>query len=70
MVKKDRKYTVWYIRNADLQRDLQMEMVTTEVVKFAKKHEGRLLRHVNIEAIQPLDNTELVRRLKRKKENF
>jgi hypothetical protein len=43
-----------------------MEMVTNEIEKFAKKHEGRLLHHVNVEAIQPLDNSELVRRLKRK----
>jgi hypothetical protein len=44
----------WYIRNADLQRDLQMEMVTNEIGKFAKKHEDRLLRHINVEAIQLL----------------
>jgi hypothetical protein len=45
-----------------------MEMVTNEIGKIAKKHEGRLLlHHVNIEAIQLLDNSELVRRLKRKK---
>jgi len=29
----------WYIRNADLHRDLQMEIVTNEIGKFAKKHE-------------------------------
>jgi hypothetical protein len=46
-----------------------MEMFTNEIVKFAKKHEERLLHHVNVEAIQLLDNSELVRRLKRKK-NF
>jgi len=54
----------WYIRIADLHRDLQMEMVTDEIRKFAKKHEERLLHHVNVEAIQLLDNSELVRRLK------
>ena len=59
--------TPWYIRNADLHRDLQMEMVTSEIGKFAKKHEKRLLYHVNVEAIQLLDSSELVRRLKRKK---
>ena len=26
----------WYIRNADLHKDLQMEMVTNEIGKFAK----------------------------------
>jgi hypothetical protein len=28
----------WYIRNADLHMDVQMEMVTNEIRKFAKKH--------------------------------
>ena len=42
-------------------------MVTNESGKFAKKHEERLLHHVYVEAIQLLDNSELVRRLKRKK---
>ena len=55
---------LWYIRNADLHWDLQMEKVTTEIGKFAKKHEEKLLHQVNVEAIQPLDNSELVRRLK------
>jgi hypothetical protein len=44
-----------------------MEMVTNEIGKFVKKHEERLLHHVNVEAIQLLDNSELVGRLKRKK---
>ena len=41
-------------------------MVTNEIGKFAKKHEELLLHHVNIEAIQLLGNSELVRRLKNK----
>ena len=44
-------------------------MVTNEIGKFAKKHEESLLHHVHVEAIQLLDNSEIVRRLKRKK-NF
>jgi hypothetical protein len=56
----------WYNRNADLHTDLQMEMVTNETGKFAQKHEERLLHHVIVEVIQLLDNSELVRRLKRK----
>jgi len=55
------------IRKTDLHRDLKMEMVTNEIGKFAKKHEEGLLHHVNVEAIQLLDNSELVRRLKKKK---
>jgi hypothetical protein len=42
----------WYIRNASLHRDLQMEMVTNEIGKFAKEHEERLLHHVSVEAGQ------------------
>jgi hypothetical protein len=41
-----------------------MEMVTNEIGKFAMKHEERRLHHVDVEAIQLLDNSELVRRLK------
>jgi hypothetical protein len=59
----------WYIRNADLDRDLHVEMVKKEIAKFAKKPEERVLHHINVEAIQLLDNIELVRRLKRKKKN-
>jgi hypothetical protein len=55
-----------YISNANLHAGLQMEMVTNETGKFAKKHEEKL-HHANVEAIQLLDNSELVRRLKRKK---
>jgi len=55
------------IRNADLHSDLQMEMVMNEIGKFAKKHEERLFHHVNVEAIQLRDNSELVLRLKRKR---
>jgi len=56
-----------YSRNADVHRHLQIEMVTNEIGKFATKHEERLLHHVNVEAIQLLDNNELVQRLKKKK---
>jgi hypothetical protein len=58
---------LWYVRNADLHRDLKMEMVTAEIQRFARKHEERLHHHDNVEAIQLLDNTELLRRLKRTK---
>jgi hypothetical protein len=56
----------WYVRNADLHRDLKMEMVTAEIIRYARKHEERLLHH-NVEAIQLLDSSELFRRLKRTK---
>ena len=38
----------WYIRNADHQRDRQMEMVTREIGKVAKKHEERLHHHITV----------------------
>ena len=60
----------WYIRNADLHTDLQMEMVKNETGKFAKKHEESLLHHVNVEVIQLIDNSELGQRLKKKKKPF
>jgi hypothetical protein len=37
-----------------------LEMVKNEIGKFAKKHEERLLHHVNVQAIQLLDNSEIV----------
>jgi hypothetical protein len=45
----------------------QVEMVTNEIGNFAKKHEDRLLHHINVEAIQLLGNSELVRRPQNKK---
>jgi hypothetical protein len=44
-----------------------MEIVTAEIGRFARKHEGRLLRHDNVEAIQLLNVSELLRRLRRTK---
>lgn len=55
----------WYARNSDIHRDLGIKTVLEEIKNFAQKHETRLHEHVNVEAIQLLDNTELVRRLKR-----
>jgi hypothetical protein len=57
----------WYIRNNDLYRDLLVDVVSSEIQRFAQKHEGRLHHHENVEAIQLLDNMGIVRRLQRKK---
>jgi hypothetical protein len=57
----------WYIRNNDLHRDLQVDVVPSEIQRFAQKHKGRLHHHENIEAIQLLDNMGIVCRLQRKK---
>jgi hypothetical protein len=56
----------WYIRNKDLHRDLEVNAVTSEIQRLAQKHEERLHRHENVEAIQLLDNKGTVQRLKRK----
>jgi hypothetical protein len=42
-------------------------MVTAEIKRTAKKHEDRFHQHTNMEAIQLLDNSRAVRRLKRMK---
>jgi hypothetical protein len=57
----------WYIRNNNLHRDLLVDFVTSEIQRFAQKHEERFHHHENTEAIQLLDNMEIVRRLQRKK---
>jgi hypothetical protein len=38
-------------------------MVMAEIQQLARKHEERLHHHANVEAIQLLDNSELLRRL-------
>jgi len=57
----------WYIRNNDLYRDLLVDVVSSEIQRFAQKHEGRLHHHENVQTIQLLDNMGIVRRLQRKK---
>jgi hypothetical protein len=57
----------WYIRNDDLHRDLLVDFVSSEIQRFAQKHEERLHHHVNIQAIQLLANMDIVCRLQRKK---
>ena len=56
-----------YIKNNDLHRDLQVDAVSSEIQRFAQKHEGGLHHHENVEAIQLLDNTCIVRRPHRNK---
>ena len=57
----------WYIRNNDSKRDLEVDVVSSEIQRFAPKHEERLHHHENAEEIQLLDNMGIVRRLHRKK---
>lgn len=57
----------WYVRNSNLHKDLGMETVDQTIRRVARSHEERLRHHVNVEALQLLDNAEIVRRLKRTK---
>ena len=57
----------WCIRNNDLHRNLQVNVVSSEIQRLAQKHEGRLHHHENGEATQLLDNAGIVRRLQREK---
>jgi hypothetical protein len=57
----------WYIRNTEIHRELQMQMVTNKNGQFAKKHEERLLHRVDVAVIELFESSELVQRLKRKK---
>jgi len=54
----------WYIRKSDLHRDLEVDVVFSEIQRFAQKHEERLQHHENVEA---MDNIGIVRRLQTKK---
>jgi hypothetical protein len=53
-----------------LPSDLQVDVVSGEIQRFAQKQEGRLHQHENVEAIQLLDNMGIVRRLQREKKPF
>ncbi|OWR49394.1 hypothetical protein KGM_207230 [Danaus plexippus plexippus] len=44
-----------------------MDVVDQVIQKYAEAHEKRLHDHVNVEAIQLLDTTNIVTRLKRTK---
>jgi len=44
-----------------------VDVVSSEIQRFAPKHEERLSHDENVEAIQLLDNMGMVRRLQRKK---
>jgi len=51
----------WYVRKNDVHRDLQLNVVSSEIQRFAQKHEARLHHHENGEAILLLDNAGIVR---------
>jgi cephalosporin-C deacetylase-like acetyl esterase len=57
------------VRNSDLHRDLEIDTVDVykEVKRFAREHEDRLHQHTSVEALQLLDNSDIVKRLNRVK---
>ena len=55
-----------YVRDNSLHRDPQVNVESSEIQRFAKKHEGRLHHHEYVEPILLLDNAGIVRRLQRK----
>jgi hypothetical protein len=56
----------WYIRNNYLHRDLQVDVVSSEIQRFVcTKREGRLHHRENVEVIQLLVNMGTLRRLQR-----
>lgn len=56
----------FYVRNNDLHKDLKIPFVKSEIKKFSSNYLQRLSNHSNILAITLLDQTDEVRRLKRK----
>ena len=55
----------WYIRNADLHRDLGIDLVKKVAQSLASAHALRLHNHVNEEVSNLLLSSEGVRRLRR-----
>lgn len=55
----------WYVRNVDIQKDLNIPTVNEAIKHAAGRHHQRLNSHVNIEAYQLTDNNGLTRRLRR-----
>jgi hypothetical protein len=45
---------------------MQVDVVSSEIQRFAQKHKGRLHHHEKVETMQLLDNTGIVPRLQRK----
>jgi hypothetical protein len=52
------------VRNSDLHRGLEIDTADKDIKRYTGKHEDRLHQHNNVEALQILDNSDIVRRLK------
>lgn len=57
----------WYMRNEDIHKELGVPTVKEYIREVAEKYEARVMDHVNEEAVKLMDNSEIVRRLKRRK---
>jgi hypothetical protein len=57
----------WYIRNDNLHKDLDVATVDSVIKQYAQRHEQRLHRHINVEALQLLHTDGLTRRQQRTK---
>jgi hypothetical protein len=44
----------WYVRNDNLRKDLDVATVDSVIKQYAQRHEQRLHRHINVEALQLL----------------
>lgn len=55
----------WYISNVNLHRDLKMPFVKEEISRFSQRYQRRLYCHPNHLALNLLDNSDQVQRLKR-----
>lgn len=55
----------WYVRNAVIHKDLNISTIKEEITKISTKYIQRLYHHPNHYAVNLLNNSEKVRRLKR-----
>ena len=55
----------WYISNFYIHRDMNIPFVKDEIKRFAVRYTNRLENHINTLAIELLDNSMDVRRVKR-----
>lgn len=55
----------WYVRNTTLHHDLQIEPVDAVIRRLADCHAAHLSNHPNVLAIELLDNSTTLRRLRR-----
>jgi hypothetical protein len=60
-------FTNQHIRNDNLHEDMDVATVDGVIKQYAQRHEQRLHRHINVEALQLLHNDGLVRRLQQTK---